>query len=358
VLLPKYVLAQQHIISDIAHRRLDVGDRLPSENQLSAKLATSVITIRRALDELRQRGLIERFQGKGTFLKQSFEQVRQSEPVLGEVALLNVQRRPERSVLLQPDVIRSAEVLRAFGYGPRPIALGSEPSDALLDQLSGVTGAIVTGRLTPSWITLLDALTVPYVVLGYPPPGTEPWAAMYDWREAARLLVHRLCRSGCRRIGLINGARSYLPAVEIDAGYREGLRQCQLSYDPSWQTWVQAEERATKIPRFLRARAKSLDGLVLEADAVLPLLYHQYSEEPQRTAPMLGLLARDSDAPVESSRIHSVEFEQDVYHASVNLLLEQLRDGPAGARLVLVPPRRTGLDTPATGADEPPEGVS
>lgn len=47
------------------------GDRLPSENQLSALYGVSRITIRQALTALEDEGAIERRQGSGTFVSES-----------------------------------------------------------------------------------------------------------------------------------------------------------------------------------------------------------------------------------------------------------------------------------------------
>jgi DNA-binding GntR family transcriptional regulator len=47
---------------------LSPGDRLPSEHELSGTLKISNITIKRSLDELRRQGLIQRIQGRGSFV--------------------------------------------------------------------------------------------------------------------------------------------------------------------------------------------------------------------------------------------------------------------------------------------------
>jgi len=53
----------------IADKTYGPGDQLPSESQLSAQHGASRPTIRRALRELRLRGLIETRQGKGAFVR-------------------------------------------------------------------------------------------------------------------------------------------------------------------------------------------------------------------------------------------------------------------------------------------------
>ncbi|MDE1950697.1 MAG: GntR family transcriptional regulator, partial [Burkholderiales bacterium] len=58
----------------IAHRLralaagLEVGERLPSENELAQELAVSRFTVARALEELARDGLVVRRQGAGTFV--------------------------------------------------------------------------------------------------------------------------------------------------------------------------------------------------------------------------------------------------------------------------------------------------
>lgn len=56
------------IVSKLHDGSLSHGDRLPSENELSEALGISNITIKRSLDELRRQGLIQRIQGRGTFI--------------------------------------------------------------------------------------------------------------------------------------------------------------------------------------------------------------------------------------------------------------------------------------------------
>ncbi|MCG8565091.1 MAG: GntR family transcriptional regulator [Desulfobacterales bacterium] len=58
---------KQHLIHSIKHRHFK--DKLPSENQLSDRFNVSRTTARKVLSQLEAEGLIERIQGKGTFVK-------------------------------------------------------------------------------------------------------------------------------------------------------------------------------------------------------------------------------------------------------------------------------------------------
>ena len=58
----------QGLTGRIESGEIGVGDRLPSEADLVAEFGVSRTTARRALDELRRRGLVRREPGRGTFL--------------------------------------------------------------------------------------------------------------------------------------------------------------------------------------------------------------------------------------------------------------------------------------------------
>jgi GntR family transcriptional regulator len=50
--------------------RLDVGEAIPSERQLSADLGVSRLTVRAALDDLVREGFLVRRRGSGTFVSE------------------------------------------------------------------------------------------------------------------------------------------------------------------------------------------------------------------------------------------------------------------------------------------------
>ncbi len=69
---PQRVLRYQHVydlvVSLIEERGLKAGDRLPSTTELAELANVSIISVRRALDELDRNGKIVRHQGLGTFV--------------------------------------------------------------------------------------------------------------------------------------------------------------------------------------------------------------------------------------------------------------------------------------------------
>lgn len=67
--LPKYVAVSEMLIREIAAGHLAEGARLPPERDMAAELGISVGTLRKALADLTDKGLMERIQGSGNYIR-------------------------------------------------------------------------------------------------------------------------------------------------------------------------------------------------------------------------------------------------------------------------------------------------
>jgi GntR family transcriptional regulator len=65
---PLYSHVEAVLASGIANGYLKVGDQLPTEDGLIERFEVSRITVRRAIQNLMSRGLVEIRRGKGTFV--------------------------------------------------------------------------------------------------------------------------------------------------------------------------------------------------------------------------------------------------------------------------------------------------
>lgn len=68
--LPLYAQLKETIINDINDGRLAPGDQLPSQRQLGQTYNMSHMTVRRALDELKNEGVIHAIAGKGFYVSE------------------------------------------------------------------------------------------------------------------------------------------------------------------------------------------------------------------------------------------------------------------------------------------------
>ena len=67
--LPLYQQIAELLIRDIAAGRLIDGERLPTERDMAAELGIAVGTLRHALKSLTEKGLLERVQGSGNYVR-------------------------------------------------------------------------------------------------------------------------------------------------------------------------------------------------------------------------------------------------------------------------------------------------
>lgn len=65
---PLYLQLKDQLLENITNGIYAKGEKIPTENELAQKFSVSRITVRKALKELEQEGLLVRRQGKGTFV--------------------------------------------------------------------------------------------------------------------------------------------------------------------------------------------------------------------------------------------------------------------------------------------------
>ncbi len=67
--LPVYLQLTETLVRDIAAGRLIDGEKLPPERDMAVNMGTSIGTLRKALAELQDRGLLQRIQGSGNYIR-------------------------------------------------------------------------------------------------------------------------------------------------------------------------------------------------------------------------------------------------------------------------------------------------
>lgn len=67
--LPLYQQISELLIRDVASGRLIDGERLPPEREMAAELGIAVGTLRQALKDLAEKGLLDRVQGSGNYIR-------------------------------------------------------------------------------------------------------------------------------------------------------------------------------------------------------------------------------------------------------------------------------------------------
>jgi DNA-binding transcriptional regulator YhcF (GntR family) len=146
----RYEQVFDFVVALIADQGLVPGDRLPSSTDLADLTGVSLISVRRALDELERGGKVQRQQGVGTFV--AHERIRAEPTRTGELLGTLVDGNPLQEIstkLLGIAVGRPSDnIVRALAHGSG-MRSNSDPEI----KWHGSVGSVLIRRQEPSIAT-------------------------------------------------------------------------------------------------------------------------------------------------------------------------------------------------------------
>ncbi|EHK65823.1 phosphonate metabolism transcriptional regulator PhnF [Achromobacter arsenitoxydans] len=189
----------ESLADDIRNKLYAAGEQLPSEPELAAKFSVNRHTIRRAMGELEQSGLVRIEQGRGTFVQEHaidyaigkrtrFSENLRSQGVLGHLEALGSQTLRAAEIAKHLGLSRSAPLLRVQMVGKaenRNISASEHYFDekrfpdfaeriAALHSVSKVYAHYGIGDYTRKWSRITAALPSPEVARLLGQPKTRP----------------------------------------------------------------------------------------------------------------------------------------------------------------------------------------
>jgi DNA-binding LacI/PurR family transcriptional regulator len=169
---------------------------IASEHQLCRQFNVSRVTVRLALGDLENRGLIYRKHGKGTFAHGRATQVHRYLGVLMKSPLAG-EHRPIA------EMVRGAQVVMA-SLRSGILLISTPPAEWRPEKASSLGGVIVVPEeVTPKDLEVLKNRNLPYLIFSESAlPGPR---LMLGQREAARRVTTELLQLGHRRIALLSG---------------------------------------------------------------------------------------------------------------------------------------------------------
>ncbi|WRS27893.1 GntR family transcriptional regulator [Oscillospiraceae bacterium MB08-C2-2] len=246
----KYQQLADRLRSDILSGDYQVGQRLPSENELGVTSSLSRQTVRQALALLETEGLIERRQGSGSIVTKVTAHREQSRNVAVITTYI--------SEYIFPDILRGIEeILAQNNYSPIISATKNRVDNErkLLEDFLGknLDGLIIEGTKTALPNPNIDLyqkfynLGIPIVfVHGYYPDLKNPIYVIANDFEGGEQATNFLINKGHKKIaGLfksddIQGHRRY-------AGYINALKKNGLPINDDHILWYTTESRKSLI---------------------------------------------------------------------------------------------------------------
>jgi GntR family transcriptional regulator of arabinose operon len=218
---PKYERLRRFFVEEVVAGRLKPGDMLPTEQQLADTYAIARSTVRQALATLERDGLIQRIQGKGTFIHEDARvQLRHDLDVFALVL-------PETQSAFYPSLQRSFDEAAGRVHNQILVCQSNNNLDRqgnvilqLIDkEVAGVAIVPVTAPATPIYqIRQIQKAEIPVVFCHRRVDGVRAPLLAIPFREVGRLAGKALAERGHRRVAFFAPHRS-----EAAVTYLEGL---------------------------------------------------------------------------------------------------------------------------------------
>lgn len=380
-----YERISAHVLDEIRRGVLGPGDRVASEMELAALFEVSRITSKRALEVLREAGLIERIRGKGSFVVRRLPDLDGiTVPIKGPHAQRTARRHDQAGAiaLVVPDVSESygLELLcaieeRCAEHQANLIVRRTRGRQS--DEEQAVESLVASGEVDglivfPVHGDFYNASLLRQVLDGYPLvlvdrhlSGIPVSAVHTDNVAASRALTDRLLDLGHRHIAFVSPPPLNTSSIEDRL---EGFRAAFTEREPgNYQAHQLTDLRSTLPGSFTPASVESDVELIRAFRRRVPEVTAFVACEYNLARMLDRALGRPHeqvitcfDSPGDpitgSPYLHVRQNQREMGRQAVDLLLAQLR-GESVPKLSIIPfelidADTTDADTDADGSDE------
>jgi GntR family transcriptional regulator of arabinose operon len=347
---PKYQALFESLKADILRGRYKPGQKLPSEAALVTKSGASRITVGRAIRELQNLGLVDRFAGSGTYVRTVTPEGRPHLfglliPDLGDTEIFEpichgIATAPESTqhALLwgHSDPAAQKEV-QAWHLSQQYIA--QKVSGVFFAPLEFEPGSQKTNKRI---LQALKNAAIPVVLLDRrgteAPERNRPDLVGINNRQAAYIATKHLIDLGCRHIGFLGYHGAANTINERLSGYTEALRANGLR--PIVDSSIEASTSRTDALQWSeRHKVHSVEAFVCINDRIAGQLMHLFLRRKIRVPEDVRLVGIDdvsyaSLLPVPLTTVHQPTHA--IGGAALQVMLDRIRSPKLPPREVLL----------------------
>ena len=227
---PKYIKIKKDILSMIENNEIHVGDKIPSESELTEKYNVSRHTVRKALDSLREKDILDKRQGVGTFY---IGEVKTTNNLIGFISI---------SVhdYIFSDIMKGIdEVLHDTGY---QTMVGNskdniEREKEIIDNFvrKGIDGLIIEPAKSAYKENNLLKLKkiarrgIPVVILDSDFSASEFSYVIVDDKKGGKIAASYFIEKGHKRIAQIY-KDSHIPGKNRLKGFKEEIKNSNIAF--------------------------------------------------------------------------------------------------------------------------------
>jgi DNA-binding LacI/PurR family transcriptional regulator len=224
--IPKYMLVEDYIKQEIKQRR--ITDKLPGERVLARELGYSYMTIRKAIDNLVNEGLLYKIPTKGTFVAD--QQARKTKTrTIGY--FLDSRIAGGLSSPYYAKIFNALEKQTA-SKGYTLVYFSDSSQSSLQSVLSKVDGVVASSFLRVENLIQEIKAVVPVVAIDNSVADKTIPSVIVDNFNAEVETVDHLCSLGHRNIGFMTGLEDSDVGKNRYEGYKSGLIKQGIEIDP------------------------------------------------------------------------------------------------------------------------------
>ena len=227
------------------------GELLPSEKELSAQFDVSLITVRRALEELREEGYVRKIKGKGTIVNEFIRLAGGNKT--NKLAVLDIMFESQTEPLYPPapfgaeynannwkttiynsifEAVRERYNLFVCSYTKRELLRQYETT-----ILSGIDIIFIINFYDKEIIDFLHEKKKLVVVYNNFDKAMKVCSVNSNERQQCSALVEAFIRDGHRQIAAIHGDPAFSESIERSMGYQEAMFKNGLMPEPGLVKW-------------------------------------------------------------------------------------------------------------------------
>lgn len=265
---PKYYELMENLHHKIMAGEIRPGEKLPSENELSAEYAVSRQTVRKALEILQNEGYIYAEHGRGTFCSEMLRHTKASRNIAVVTTYL--------SDYIFPRIVQGIDrVLTENGYSillkntRNSRSLEAKCLEELLQK--DIDGLIIEPSKSQIFCRhvnlyeMLDAYKIPYVFIQgvHAQLRDRPQILLDDCRGGYLATSHLISLGHRRIVGIFKSDDTQ--GQQRHKGYVQALQEAGIAYDPDMVVWFYTEDRRTHPYEKLRQMAEERGGHPFDA---------------------------------------------------------------------------------------------
>ena len=245
---PLYASVRDSLRAAIDHGLFTPGEQMPSTKELSEQMSVSLVTAHRALQELVSVGVLQRSQGKGTFIheryplrKNQISECRVGLMIHSEASLADYYHgQVLEGVRRESDRLNIDLILLRFGEDVRNECNGFLYLNPMPDEFADIDGR---NRRQPT------------VVIGARGGSARLGSVDVDNVDLGRQAIDHLANLGHRRVMLVGGFEQNSNSRDRRGGFLAACDEHRIAVPPPWlfsaSSWRLSDEERSRVTELL-----------------------------------------------------------------------------------------------------------